>query len=232
MDEFLNEVSQFTPQDAAGYMSNQPDVLLGSYRDQSCQLLADTWLTLHKNAKAWIKAPLGNIQNEDRALFDAATMNSLSALQNIDASVWEALCIGTGVTVYGAVALSWCEGADIQDVWNGWETSGFPLKPLPEYERPARFLNPALMPKTRSLKGIVDAVGNSSLAICAAIASSPEPLEFDLDPKVMQSAKPQLAAFLKSRMLQKQGRRPEEDQLIAAWSATIKGTEFDIWEGV
>ena len=135
------------------------------------------------------------------------------------------------MTVYGAVALSWCKDADIKDVWEGWETSGFPLKPLPEFERPARFLNPALMPKTRSLKGIVGAVGNSSLAICAAIASSPEPLEFDLDLTVMHSAKPQLAAFLKSRMLQKQARTAEEESLLNAWSETVKGTEYDVWEG-
>lgn len=162
----------------------------------------------------------------------SSNINTLTdSMRAVPASDWTQFCLSLGWTVYGAVALSWCKDAELAKVWEGWEASGFPLKPLPEYERPARFVNPALMPKTRSLKGIVDEMGNSSLAICAAIASSPEPLEFDLDSSMIKSAKPQLAAFLKSRMLEKQNRTGEEEALLKVWSDAVKDTEYDIWEG-
>lgn len=191
----------------------------------------DIWQGLHSNARAWSQVPYGAGQNQDRTLIDGTDLSVLKALADYPASKWAALCNAAGMTVYGAVALSWCKDAEIKDVWEGWEASGFPLRPLPEFERPARFINSAFMPKTRSLKGIVDEMGNSSLAICAAIASSPEPLEFDLDPNMMKSAKPQLASFLKSRMLEKPDRTAEEEALLKVWSEAVKDTEYDIWEG-
>jgi len=191
----------------------------------------DIWQGLHANARAWSEARYGANPYQDCVLIDGTDLSVLKALSDYPAEKWHALCAAAGMTVYGPVALSWCKDAKIKDVWDGWEASGFPLKPLPEFERPVRFINSAFMPKTRSLKGIVDDLGNSSLAICAAIASSPEPLEFDLDQNMMKSAKPQLAAFLKSRMLEKQDRTAEEEALLKVWSEAVKDTEYDIWEG-
>lgn len=134
--------------------------------------------------------------------------------------------------MFTAVALSWCEGATLPQVFDGWRASGFPLKPLPEYERPARFINPALLPQTRKLSELATAAEPDILALCAMIAHSPEPLEFDVPhPSLRGSPNPQVVAFLKSRMLQKPSRTQEEDDLIAAWSETVKGSEFDVWKG-
>lgn len=190
----------------------------------------ELWQRFSYDHRSWVKAT--SSQNEKLIeIYDERTSHNLNVLKEFPAVKWTAIGFAAGMTVYGAVALSWCKDAEIKDVWEGWEASGFPLKPLPEFERPARFVNPALMPKTRSLKGIVDEMGNSSIAICAAIAFSPEPLEFDLDPKMMKSAKPQLASFLKSRMLEKQDRTAEEEALLRVWSDAVKDTEYDIWEG-
>ena len=154
------------------------------------------------------------------------------ALKQVDAQRWNKLCDASGWTAYGAVALSWCQGATLPQVFDGWRASGFPLKPLPEYERPARFINPALLPRTRKLSELATAAEPDILALCAMIAHSPEPLEFDVShPSLRGSPNPQIVAFLKSRMLQKPSRTQEEEDLIAAWSETVKGSEFDVWEG-
>ncbi|WP_142084843.1 hypothetical protein [Roseinatronobacter monicus] len=152
-------------------------------------------------------------------------------LASVAVQDWENLCAAAGWTATGAAALSWCQGATLPQVLDGWLASGFPLKPLPEYERPARFINPALLRQTRSLSALVEAAQPNAFALCVMIAHSPEPLDFDMSLEALQSVpQPQLAAFFKSRMLQKPVRSPDEDQLIVIWTATVKGTEFDIWE--
>ncbi|TQM94075.1 hypothetical protein [Roseinatronobacter monicus] len=81
-------------------------------------------------------------------------------------------------------------------VLDGWLASGFPLKPLPEYERPARYINPALLRQTRSLSALVEAAQPNAFALCVMIAHSPEPLDFDMSLEALQSVpQPQLAAF-------------------------------------
>ena len=170
-------------------------------------------------------------------VYNALTAEFLSELTQVEASIWSSLCSAAGPTVYGAIALSWCKDAELSQVWEGWHASGFPLKPSPEFERPARFINPALMPVSDSLNDILNAEARKhedpeihTLAICARIAAVQGPLKFDIPLDSLKTAPPQIAAFLKSRMLEKPDRTAEESALIATWSATIKGTEFDIWE--
>ena len=158
-------------------------------------------------------------------------------LSKLSAANWSSLCSAAGWTVYGAVALSWCKDAKLEDVWAGWLTSGFPLKPLPEHERPARFLNPALLPEVKTAEGINQWVLDQGyadaetyrLATCAVIAALNEPLEFHLPPEKYANAAPQVAAFLKSRLLRKADRSPEDDAIIETLSRTIRGTQWDIW---
>lgn len=152
----------------------------------------------------------------------------LSELNSISSDYWYGIMVNAGTSVYGAVALSWCEGAELAQVWEGWEASGFPLKPLPEYERPARFINPALLPATNSLKELVDLVEAKSLPICALMVAKRDTLEMDLPDAMARVANPQVAAFLKAHTERKPSRTPEDIALIAVWSKTIKGTEFDV----
>ena len=197
----------------------------------------DVWQGLHANARAWSDVPYAGSQSQDHILIDGTDLSVLKALENYSAKGWHALCTAAGMTVYGAVALSWCEGAELSQVWDGWEASGFPLKPSPEFERPARFINPTLLPQTNKLSGILEACNNKyqdeaiyNLAICATIASQKEPPEFDLPPENLTRAQPQIAAFLKSRTLKKPDRTAQDNTLIAQWDKTIAGSQWDIWE--
>ncbi|TQM90403.1 hypothetical protein BD293_0039 [Roseinatronobacter monicus] len=194
--------------------------------------VVDIWQGLHANAKAWPVNPYGLASAaQNRTLIDGTDLSVLRALAAYPGAGWSALCTAAGWTSYGAVALSWCQGATLPQVLDAWLASGFSLKPLPEYERPARLLNPTLLPQTRSLSALVEAAQPNAFALCVMIAHSPEPLDFDMSLETLQSVpQPQLAAFFKSRMLQKPVRSPDEDQLIVIWTATVKGTEFDIWE--
>ncbi len=148
----------------------------------------------------------------------------LESVKELDNKVWHTLCTGAGMTVYGAVALSWCKDAQLEQVWEGWEASGFPLLPKPEYERPARFINKELLPKSNSLKDITQSADNKSLPIAAMIvALEDEPLKFDLPESQIKGASPQVAAFLKKKAEAQGDVAPE---LIAHWSTTIEGTDY------
>lgn len=141
------------------------------------------------------------------------------------------------MTVCGATTLSWCKNAELSQVWAGRHASRFPFKPSPEFERPTRLINPALMPVRDSLHDILNAEAGKhenpefhARAICARIAAVQGLLQFDISLDCLKTAPPQIAAFLESRMLEKPERTSEESALIATWSEAIKGTKFDIWE--
>lgn len=198
---------------------------------------AHLWYEIHNNATSWF---LSFQQNENINVLNDVTEFDVKLTKNLSdlpAERWSALCSAAGWTVYGAVALSWCEGAKLEDVWSGWLASGFPLKPLPEFERPARFINPALLTDKTTVEGInqwsIDQQYPNqetyALAVCATIAALKTPLEFGLSPEQYAVATPQIAAFLKSRLLQKFTLTPQETDLIATFDQNIKGTEWDVW---
>ena len=201
-------------------------------------ILVDLWREIHTLSYVWSEA------NSEFNLFKRPTRtelrveNYLLGLSVCPHTAWSSLCSAAGWTVYGAVALSWCKDARLEDVWAGWLASGFPLKPLPEFERPARFLNPDLVPQVKCLTEIATLYngkypGNPEmyhLAVSATIAAQKAPLEFDFQPEQLKGIPPQIAAFLKSRLLQKTDKSGSDKMLIESWSASIKGTEWDVWE--
>lgn len=189
----------------------------------------DIWQGLHANARSWADVPYGASQQQDRMLIDGTDLGVLKALASYPAEKWSALCEAVGWTVYGAVGISWCKGANLSQVWAGWEASGVKLKPMPDQERPARFINSALLPQSRKVSDLIEASSPSELAFCAMVASSSEPLDFGKSAGGYQAAPAQIAAFLKSRMLQKANRTPKEDALLQVWSQKVNGTEFDAW---
>ncbi|NKX74565.1 hypothetical protein [Tritonibacter mobilis] len=188
------------------------------------------WSTIHNSANTQFN-PQGSeprITNGDA--LDAFDMKAMKKLVNFDAQKWQVFCENVGMTVYGAVALSWCKGAQIENVWSSWRASAFPLKPTPEFERPARFINPSLLPNTNSLAEIAEAGNNKSLPICAMIAALKGPLNFDLPYELLRTSPPQIASFLRSRMLRSDIRQVNDSSLIEIWSQTIKDTEYDVGE--
>ncbi len=207
-----------------------PNYLLGLNRVHGQNTVVDVWRDISTQARLWAGIHHLPSRAKKAVELDDLSFEQIKSLNKINEKVWIGFCEAIGMTVYGAVALSWCEGAEIEQVWEGWEQSGFPLIPKPEYERPARFINPALLPETVSLSELASIAGNKSLPLCAMIvALQDKPLEFDLPADQLKSAKPQIAAFLKSRMERKDNRTDEENALIVHWSETIKGKEFDVW---
>lgn len=218
--------------------------MVANYTQGSKELAEDltlpyAWVSLHINAQLEQDILQNTRLSHERNRVVCELQSVLESLQELDAKNWASLCNISGMTIYGAVALSWCQDAKLPQVWEGWHASRFPLKPLPEYERPARFLNPALLPQSNKLSEIVAHVNAQKLetpelydlAVCATIVALKDPLDFDFAPDAYAKIRPQIAAFLKSRMLEKANRSAQEEALITDWSAKIKGSEFDIWEG-
>ena len=189
----------------------------------------DVWQGLHLSALAWQGIPDDHGQVEQRRLIDDSDRSVLGALSEYPAQNWMQLCNATGWTVYGAVALSWCSGAELSQVWEGWLASGHPLLPTPECERPARLLNPDLLPKTRQLSELIAASTPSTIGLCALIAASDRPLVIDMPPERLKNAPAQIACFLKSRTLRAAGGATPDRQMLSMLEARIAGTEFDIW---
>ncbi|WP_039018126.1 hypothetical protein [Halocynthiibacter namhaensis] len=185
--------------------------------------LIDVWYALHQNAKMWAKS-----DPDTKRKCNNTDSGILGTLTETSSELWSNLCRITGMTVYGAVALSWCKDAELSQVWEGWEASGFPLKPLPEYERPARFINPALLPTTNSLLELVKLAENKPLPICAMIVAKGDALDVDLSVNMAANASPQIAAFLKAHIERQQNRTEEQNEMIEIWKQKISGTEWEI----
>ena len=194
------------------------DYVQGSLIPKDDLTLPYIWVSLHLNAQMEQETLANPRLSRETVRMENEISYLLEALKKVAMQKWWGLCDASGWTVYGAIALSWCQDAEISQVWDGWEASGFLLKPLPENERPAHFINPALLPQTSSLSEIVNFCPDKSLPICATIAALKSPLEFDLPAENLKAATPQLASFLKSRMQQKTGRTAEEDKMIQVWS--------------
>jgi hypothetical protein len=208
---------------------NSSDPLLGVIDLADDIAPVDVWQGLHYNAVAWRDIPDDVGQDAQRAQIDASDLSLLGVLSEYPADRWMNLCDATGWTVYGAIALSWCSGAELANVWEGWLASGYPLLPTPECERPARLLNPALLPETRNLSGLIAASTPSTLGLCAMIAASDKPLTIDLSAQQLKNAPAQIASFLKSSLLSS-GHKGEVDRgLLSVLERNIANTEFDVW---
>lgn len=186
------------------------------------------WFQLHQHAEVWAQNIQNGMDPEDLTYNDDEDALLFRSLDDFAVQRWIKLCEALEWTVYGAVALSWCKDADLSQVWEGWEASGFPLKPLSEYERPARFINPALLPATNSLLELARIVENKTLPICAMIVAKGDALDVDLTPGQATNASPQIAAFLKAHMERKQNRTDEQNQMIEVWSGIISGTQWEM----
>lgn len=203
-------------------------LLSGAFTLYDGLTLADLWQGLHGGARAWSSVERNSHHTQNRLLIDGADVNLLQSLSACPAARWSAFCEAAGWTIYGAIALSWCADAELADVWSGWEASGFPLRPEPAHERPARLLNSALLPDTLSLRDLTEAAGNQTLPLCAMIAAKQVPLIYDLPDSMIARAGPQLAAFLKANMARMSDPTPQQRSLMEIWSQTVKDTEYDV----
>ncbi len=200
--------------------------------------MVSIWSGLHNRAKTPYVSEKIYADSPESDLVNGTDLFALQQLEGVAARDWWNFCSAVGWTAYGAVALSWCRDALPNQVWTGWVASGFPLKPLMEYERPARMINPALRPQTRNLREIAHWVVSQNpadaneyqFAVCACLVALKEPPVFDLEPAEYVEAPAQIAAFLKSRLLRKPDRTATEEAAIDVCSRTVKGTVWDVWQ--
>ena len=201
---------------------------LGTHKFPSGKPVIDLWQNIHGNAASYERLRQENALKADMEFINLSDNGNYENLLNCEHTIWAKLCDGIGWTVYGAVALSWCKDAELSQVWDGWEASGFPLKPFPEFERPARFINPALLPTTNSLLELARLAENKPLPICAMIVAKGDKLNVDLSVSMAAKASPQIAAFLKAHMERQANHTQEQTQMIEVWTQKVSGTEWEV----
>ncbi len=176
------------------------------------------WVALHDNAALWERVGMAGDTLSQRANIDENDRALLKLLQNFPAESWQSLCAACGMTVYGAVALSWCQGAELDQVFAAWEASGAEMEAVPEWERPARLLNPALLPETESLRELALRADNDATRLAILLAARREPLVFDLSERQLLSANAKLQGFLRQNLARKPERNAAEEALLTAWN--------------
>lgn len=197
-------------------MSKKPDLMGKTQRLENGVRYVDLWSEINKLAEKH-----ANALPHDAEVFDALTYEFLNDLKTVDAQVWRALCLGVGLTVYGAVALSWCKGATLTDVWEDWTASEYAFAPGLYAERPAHFINPSLLPRETSLQKMAQVSGTSQLQLCAMIAASEGPVAFDLPLESLKAAPPNIAGFLQDRLKRQGARSDDETAIQAHWDSIL-----------
>lgn len=138
-------------------------------------LLVDLWRELVRFAEKHATAP-----RHQTEVYDGLTSEFLADLSKVDAEQWRRLCWGLGPNVYGCVGLSWCDGAQAADVWMDWKQSGYILEPGALAERPARFVNPRILPERHSLSDIVRLSEGDQTVFAVMVSRAGPQLAFDL----------------------------------------------------
>lgn len=147
-------------------------------------------------------------------------------LPDAEAEHWILMGQGSGMTVYGAAALSWCRGAELDSVFAAWAASGCSLKSGEPYERPARHINPAVLMPTSSLREITIGANGKFLPFYVRIAAAVKPLEFDLSVDVLRKADPQVKELLWHRIRDRTtGVPPEWATILKQGDPQLDGAE-------
>lgn len=167
------------------------------------------WVSLHLNAKMERDTLSNPRLSRETARMSGQIMYLLEALQDVPAQRWWDLCEASGWTVYGAVGLSWCNGATPDLLWRAWHQLDAPLIVGEDAERPCYFLNPALLPQSSVLSQIVAACGNVALPICVSIAALKDPLLVDVKTADINASDPLLKHFIKDRLARLVATTPE-----------------------
>jgi len=171
-------------------------VFNGAHMLDDALTAVDVWQLLHSDAQEWETTPRNSKFFKIREMLDQADHGALKKLRKFPATNWEHLCFGAGWTVYGAVGLSWCEGADFAKVSDCWLHSGFDLNTQDNSLRAARMINPDILPKATNLGGLVEELENNTFRISLALAAQEGAVKVDLPPQSLEPAPAQLVPFL------------------------------------
>ncbi|WP_213549456.1 hypothetical protein [Vannielia litorea] len=161
--------------------------MTGLYEDGSLRVGRDLtlpyiWTSLHINAEMEQETRSDPRYQRETARFEREIQGLLSALAEVDTRRWYTLCEAAGWTVYGAVGLSWCKGADARAFWHAWELSGYQPEPEEASARPCTFINSDFLSNATRLSQLLEEQDGFDLAICVNLASRNSPIVNDLSP--------------------------------------------------
>lgn len=198
------------------------DVFLGARDLGEGLTLPYVWNAIHLSAQL-----VATLETKGGALVESDRINKSDAflyhsLQHVDAQDWKAFCAAAGWTAYGAVALSWCSGAEIQSVWDALDASGLAPSPDPGFDRLAQFLNPEILPEGSTLSELRGQSGGRQIAFCALIAACRAPLVWDLPEDTLCNAPPEIVAFLLPRLAALADRTGEQEGVLRVWEGSAR----------
>ncbi len=117
--------------------------------------IIDIWQSIHANARFWpYHHDDKEFQDEQKAA-DGCVLSLLQTLDTIAPRRWIKLGEAAGWTPYGAVALSWCENVNMDDMFTAWGKALEGREPGDTELQPARLLNPNILPRPK-LSAIIE----------------------------------------------------------------------------
>lgn len=171
--------------------------LTGAIRAGAGLTLPEIWQTLHANAREWQSVPRNANFFDIREMLDDSDRQTLLMLQEIEAVQWEQVCNGSGWTAIGAIALSWCAGAqDLSRISDRWQLSGVPFSRDPLVRRTSGAIHPGCKPSVSLLSELVARLEGNVARISLCLAAWPDSFKNDLSPEVLETAPPQITGLL------------------------------------
>lgn len=191
-------------------------VFQGAHLLEDTLTAVDVWQLLHSDAQEWEDTPRNSKFYKIREMLVQADRDALRKLRKFPATTWEYLCFGAGWTVYGAVGLSWCEGADFAKVADCWQHSGFDLNAREISLRAAQMINIDIVSSSQKLSEMIEELENNTFRISLTLAAREGKIEVDLSPQSLEPAPAELVPFL-IMAIENSSRKAEFSELLEKW---------------
>ncbi|MEL7090401.1 MAG: hypothetical protein AAFN94_01585 [Pseudomonadota bacterium] len=178
-------------------MPTLPPPLKGAFLVPESVTLADIWSGLHADAISHNRIHQAPDAHRQRAAINDSSRALMRALEECPAPRWQALIECLGVTQYGAIALSWCKGARLEDVVTAFAASVSDPQDLDR--RAVSFLAPAHGASERRLAKLIELANHDTGALALLCLGHPAPLIFDMDESWLSALPPPLRDVLNER---------------------------------
>lgn len=159
--------------------------------------LPDIWQGLHSDADSWQRAALAPDAVRQRVGIDDSSRALLRCLADCSMMRWLSLVESVGITQLGAIALSWCEGAQLEEV--SATLRKIVKKPQGFDERTVRLLNPALQSPMRRVSHMIELSNRDAGQLALLILADPRPIDLDIAPTWMNEIPPGLVWAIEQR---------------------------------
>jgi hypothetical protein len=193
-------------------MSNTQTEMQGAYFLGDEVTLADIWIGLHSDAVNWRRAAFASDAARQRAAINENTVSLLRALEPCTAKRWKGFIEAQGITQYGAIALSWCQDATLEDVTTLFFNDIDDVAVIDR--RAAMMLAPEMSLKTRSLSSLIAHADNQIEPLVLLCLGDPQPLQFDVGIPSLAEFPDSLGALLLERYDSETDTLPDDLQEI------------------